>query len=317
MATCTSCGSNVSGKKFCPECGTPVQPAGGQAGMANCPRCQGEVRIGAAFCMHCGAALNATAQPVARATVPVPQTALVSCPACQAQVSASSAFCTSCGHDMRAPARATGSQFCTNCGRQNEPRVRFCGGCGSALSTAAQAGAYTNYSAPTNPTYTGQTPYQQGNYPQTGYMPSQLDQSPYAQSPYPQTGYSQQNQPVQYGQPGYQPQPMLGQQPMVLRCPTCMAMFPVGTAFCQSCRTSLAGVVPTPANMPMAGQQQGGFLQGNAGKFAIGALGGAAAVIGGEMLLHGIENRIEDNIRGDRDNDRGGLLDLADDIGLF
>ena len=83
---------------------------------------------------------------------------------------------------------------------------------------------------------------------------------------------------------------MFGQGPQVLRCPVCQAMAPVGTAYCVSCRTSLAGVVPTPANI--TGQpQQGGFLQGNNGKIAMGVLGGAAAAIGGEMLLHGFEDR--------------------------
>src|SRR5689334_5256542 len=109
MATCTSCGNNVTGKKFCPDCGTPVQPIASSASNAattNCPRCQGEVRVGAAFCMHCGGTLNAPAQPAVRG-----------CPACQAQVPATSAFCTSCGHDMRAPAmqpapQARGTLFC-------------------------------------------------------------------------------------------------------------------------------------------------------------------------------------------------------------
>lgn len=106
-----------------------------------------------------------------------------------------------------------------------------------------------------------------------------------------------------------------------------MAMSPVGTAYCPGCRTNLAGVVPVAANMPAQGQQ-GGFLQGSGGNMMMGALGGAAAVIGGEMLLHGIENAVE----GGRDyddygyrrhhhrHDSGGLLggvgELADDIGL-
>jgi hypothetical protein len=63
---------------------------------------------------------------------------------------------------------------------------------------------------------------------------------------------------------------------------------------------------------------------------AIGALGGAAAVIGGEMLMHGIENNIErdiehrhhhyDDFDGERERDRGllgGLGNLGNDIGLF
>jgi len=127
---------------------------------------------------------------------------------------------------------------------------------------------------------------------------------------------------------------MMGQSPMMLRCPVCMAMAPMGTPACVSCRTSLAGVVPTPANaMPMQGQQGGlgGFMQGNGGKYAMGALGGAAAVIGGEALLGGLVNGIEN--RGDGDyggyehhhrhhreegllGELGGLGGLANDIGL-
>ncbi len=77
----------------------------------------------------------------------------------------------------------------------------------------------------------------------------------------------------------------------------------------------------------------GDFLQGSGGKLAAGALGGAAAVIGGEMLLHGfensIENRVEDNMGfgGERPHHHhhhhheegllGGLGELANDVGLF
>jgi hypothetical protein len=107
-----------------------------------------------------------------------------------------------------------------------------------------------------------------------------------------------------------------------------MAMASIGTPACPSCHTSLAGVVPTPENtMAMQGQQGGlgGFMQGNAGKYAMGALGGAAAIMGGEMLLGGLVNGVEN--RGDggygeyRHRHReegllGGLGELADDIGL-
>ena len=76
------------------------------------------------------------------------------------------------------------------------------------------------------------------------------------------------------------------------------------------------------------GGGMGGFFQGSGGKMAMGALGGAAAVIGGEMLLNGIENRIEDRVEdnmgmgGHRHHHReggllGGIGELADDIGLF
>ena len=73
----------------------------------------------------------------------------------------------------------------------------------------------------------------------------------------------------------------------------------------------------------------GGMMQGNAGKYAMGALGGAAAVIGGEMLLGGVEHHIERGIEGDmgydgygerRHNDEGmlgGLGEIGRDIGLF
>lgn len=115
---------------------------------------------------------------------------------------------------------------------------------------------------------------------------------------------------------GYQPDPMLGQGQMVLRCPTCMAMAPLGTAYCRSCRTSLAGVVPVPMNSmyPAGQQQQGGFLQGDGGKYAIGALGGAAAVIGGEILLN---NLLDGDHHHHRDDDDSGPLEFLDDIGLF
>ena len=71
------------------------------------------------------------------------------------------------------------------------------------------------------------------------------------------------------------------------------------------------------------------MMQGNAGKYAMGALGGAAAVIGGEMLMHGVENRIEDRVVGDmgygyeghhhhrEEGMLGELGDLGKDIGLF
>jgi hypothetical protein len=75
----------------------------------------------------------------------------------------------------------------------------------------------------------------------------------------------------------------------------------------------------------------GGMMQGNAGKYAMGALGGAAAVLGGEMLLGGIEGHIEDRVEGDmgygygehhhhhhrEEGLLGGLGEISKDIGLF
>jgi hypothetical protein len=340
MATCTSCGHDVTGKKFCPDCGTPVVAA--ETATANCPRCNGSVKSNAAFCMHCGTSLGAqaltatTSQPVAR-----------QCIACHTEVPASSAFCTNCGQNMQtgqtsAPA-ATASAFCTNCGTRNNQGARFCNNCGQTLT----AGAVTPQTGPYS--YPQPQPQPQPQYAPQPYTqpPPQYGQQPYTQPPsqYASQPYTQ--QPPQYGQPAYTPQyntnyppqptggygqpaPMLGQQPMVLRCPTCMSMAPMGTPNCLSCRTSLAGVVPTPAATPMQGQQQGGvggFLQGNGGKYAMGALGGAAAVIGGEMLLHGVEHKIEDDMssgyEGHHHHHReegggllGGLGELGD-LGLF
>ena len=95
-----------------------------------------------------------------------------------------------------------------------------------------------------------------------------------------------------------------------------MSMSPLGTTNCPSCRTSLANVVPTPANMPMQNQQggMGGLFQGQGGNMAMGALGGAAAVIGGEILLHEVEHGFDRN-RGYGNG--GGLGDIANDVGLF
>ncbi|GAC1389011.1 MAG: hypothetical protein NVSMB38_01570 [Ktedonobacteraceae bacterium] len=213
--------------------------------------------------------------------------------------------------------------FCTNCGKQNAPGIKFCGDCGSSLTTTISQSGANYYGQPG-----GQYPQQQ-QYPQPQYG----QQAQYPQPQYSQPQYQQQ-QYGQYNQSGYQ------QQPMTLRCPVCMAMAPIGTPSCPSCHTSLAGVVPMPTNMPVQGQQGmlgggiGNFLQGSNGKMAMGALGGAAAVIGGEMLLHGVENSMENRVEGDmgygydgyehRHHHRreeegllGGLGDIANDVGLF
>ncbi len=345
MSTCTACGTDVTGKKFCPECGAPVkvintQSAGGSS-TAICPHCSGEVRPGAAFCLHCGSALNTPTPSV----TPPPPPATLTCPACSTQVPTASAFCTQCGHDMRVavssqPTAASTPIFCGNCGKQNVAGVRFCNSCGSPVTPGTpmvpqpgytQSGQYPQ-SAPYQQTQyqPPSAPYQQAQYPQSApYQQPQYQQpsSPYQQAQYPQSApYQQQAQypQPQYNQGGYQPQPMMGQQPTALRCPTCMAMAPVGSVACASCNTSLAGVVPTPVMAQGQQNGMGGFLQGNAGKYAMGALGGAAAVLGGEMLLHGVENSIEGDMgmggfgrpRRRDEGLLGGLGELADDIGL-
>src|SRR6266702_1381105 len=129
MAACTSCGADVTGKKFCPECGAPVQPtvapvtSSQPASLSICPRCNGENKLGAAFCMNCGSSLSvvaatATATPVQPATRP--------CPACRTEVAAESTFCTNCGQNTRVLATPVmtatpAPSFCSNCGHQNAP----------------------------------------------------------------------------------------------------------------------------------------------------------------------------------------------------
>lgn len=245
------------------------------------------------------------------------------------------AFCIHCGQNMNAlvptaqPVAAV-PVFCNVCGKQNVPGTRFCGGCGSPLTAPQTAQSGANYGQPVQ--YPPQYGQQQAQYPQ---QPGQYQQQPYDQPPYQQPAQYPQ-QANQYNQGSYQQQPMMGQQPMTLRCPVCMAMAPMGTPSCPSCRTSLVGVVPTPANMQAQGQQGmlggiGNLFQGNKGNMAMGALGGAAAVIGGEMLLHGVENSIGNRVEGDmgyggyehhhrrheEEGLLGGLGDIANDVGLF
>lgn len=90
-----------------------------------------------------------------------------------------------------------------------------------------------------------------------------------------------------------------GAPAQALHCPRCNAQAAPNTAFCANCGTALAasqfsGPVPQPSNPPPQ--------QNNAGKYLMGALGGAAAVIGGEILLHDVERGIERRV--ERDNDR-------------
>src|SRR5205807_4176702 len=69
MATCTSCGSDVTGKKFCQNCGTPVQPAGVPTASGPtapppasfCTNCGRQGTPGERFCSNCGSPLGAAA----------------------------------------------------------------------------------------------------------------------------------------------------------------------------------------------------------------------------------------------------------------
>ncbi|GCE46651.1 hypothetical protein EI42_00167 [Thermosporothrix hazakensis] len=93
---------------------------------------------------------------------------------------------------------------------------------------------------------------------------------------------------------------------MVILCPTCRALSPVGASHCLNCHQSLLGIPPIQANQlpPNLQPQKGGFLQSDGGKMAVGALGGAAAAIGGFMLLDAVDDIF--------DHDSGPLDDLFD-----
>ncbi len=241
---------------------------------------------------------------------------MATCTSCGSDVSGKK-FCNNCGAPVPVASTPAASSFCTNCGRKSSEGEHFCSNCGTPLGTAATAESpMTGACAQAPGQYPGQSQPYPAQYAQPGYAQGQYGQAPYGQPQYPQQ-YQQQD-------------PMLGQQPMVLRCPVCMAMSPLGAPNCPSCRTSLAGVVPTPANMPQQAGMMGSFggmMQGSGGNMAMGALGGAAAVIGGEMLLGGIEHRFEgdrgygygdDYHRHHREEGMlGELGELGKDIGLF
>ena len=60
----------------------------------------------------------------------------MNCPTCQAALPEDTVFCGHCGGALRS------EQTCVRCGRSNTPEMRFCLGCGAALSSASpRAGA--------------------------------------------------------------------------------------------------------------------------------------------------------------------------------
>jgi Adenylate and Guanylate cyclase catalytic domain/Double zinc ribbon len=63
----------------------------------------------------------------------------MNCPACQAALPEDAAFCGHCGGALRS------ERTCVRCGRSNSPEMRFCLGCGAALSPVAPAQAPRAY----------------------------------------------------------------------------------------------------------------------------------------------------------------------------
>ncbi len=62
MTTCTACGTDVTGMKFCRECGAPVQPAiekTAAPASSFCSSCGHQAEPGERFCSNCGTQLNA------------------------------------------------------------------------------------------------------------------------------------------------------------------------------------------------------------------------------------------------------------------
>lgn len=84
-------------------------------------------------------------------------------------------------------------------------------------------------------------------------------------------------------------------------CPRCNSGVAPNTAYCAYCGTALqapqnAPYIP-PAQPPYPNQPAP--QQNNVGKYMLGALGGAAAVIGGEILLHDVERGVERHVERD------------------
>jgi hypothetical protein len=79
------------------------------------------------------------------------------------------------------------------------------------------------------------------------------------------------------------------------RCPRCNQSIALGTAFCSFCGLALQ----SPPYVPPVPPQPAPPQQSNVGKYVLGALGGAAAVIGGEILFHDVEKGIERHVEKD------------------
>jgi double zinc ribbon protein len=63
----------------------------------------------------------------------------MNCPTCQAALPEDAAFCGHCGGALRS------ERTCARCGRHNSSEMRFCLGCGAALSPASPAQAPRTY----------------------------------------------------------------------------------------------------------------------------------------------------------------------------
>jgi hypothetical protein len=86
------------------------------------------------------------------------------------------------------------------------------------------------------------------------------------------------------------------------QCPRCNKGVAPGTAFCAYCGLALQSPLyqgQIPPAQPLFPPQPALPQQSNAGKYVLGALGGAAAVIGGEILFHDVERGIEQHVERD------------------
>ena len=160
--TCSNCGAQVAaGKKFCADCGTPVQQY-----FRECPTCQQVVCIsdfdavsgycnddtprrqeiaqaqaeqaagfvkGVASIFGVTDAIKDAGQQMAQAHAQV-QAGLATCAKCGNRAVAGTKFCDNCGGPMTQPQpQAAVAVTCSNCGAQVPAGKKFCADCGTPV----------------------------------------------------------------------------------------------------------------------------------------------------------------------------------------
>ncbi|MDR2350846.1 MAG: SPFH domain-containing protein [Deltaproteobacteria bacterium] len=133
-SVCPNCNAAVpAGKKFCPDCGTPLAGEPQKAApVITCDKCGSPISQGAKFCPNCGDPYNP-------------------CPKCGTDLPREATVCTKCGYALPnpcpfcgTPLERPGLKFCPSCGKQltkkcpdcqtdNDPKAKFCLNCGTKL----------------------------------------------------------------------------------------------------------------------------------------------------------------------------------------
>jgi membrane protease subunit (stomatin/prohibitin family) len=130
---CPSCQASVpEGKRFCPDCGAAMGPAGGPPpAPITCDKCGTVLTPGAQFCPNCGDPYNpcpscGADMPAGSAVCPrCGKPAPVPCPGCGQGVPVGAKFCPACGASM--------TKKCPSCGADQPPTARFCAACGKPV----------------------------------------------------------------------------------------------------------------------------------------------------------------------------------------